>query len=133
MEFGRVEYICLEQKNGKGSSPRVLSLTLVGQGDEDLLFKKGLKALRQKRIMRLTEEAEEQGCLLGYEDLSALLLTSLATLKRDISEIEKNGIRVSLKGRRNNGNGKKTVEVELATIVAGVKDAVTRASGDRAE
>jgi hypothetical protein len=38
--------------------------------------------------------------LLGYEDLSLLLLTSLATLKRDISCLEAKGLEVLLRGRR---------------------------------
>lgn len=107
MEFGKVEYICITQKNEKGPAVRVLNLTLIGQGDEDVLLRKGIRVLRHKRIIRLTHEAEEQGCFLGYEDLSALLLTSLATLKRDISYLEAHGQTVPLKGRRKNGKGRK--------------------------
>src|SRR3990172_4635816 len=107
MEFGKVEYICAEQKNGNGTVIRVLNLTLVAHGDEEILVKKGLRALRHKRIMRLALEAEEQGCLVSYEDLSALLLTSLATLKRDVYYLEAHGSKVPLKGRRKNGNGRK--------------------------
>lgn len=95
MEFGKLEYITL--RRGK---PQNITLTLIGQGDRDVLKKQGLRALRLKRIIRLTEEAYEQGFLLSYEDLSRLLVTSISTLKRDISYLERNGHRIRLRGRR---------------------------------
>ncbi len=94
MEFGRIEYF---KKNG--SNKRII-LTLIGQSDEDVLKREGLKGLRLRRIIRLTHEAKEQGVLLSYEDLSALLLTSVSTLKRDIAYLERHGKQIPLKGRR---------------------------------
>jgi hypothetical protein len=99
MELGKLEYFV----NGRGNGTRRIKLTLVGQGDEEVLRTDGLAALRRKRIVRLTEEANEQGVLLGYEDLAALLLVSMATLKRDVCAIELRGHNVLLKGRRKNG------------------------------
>lgn len=83
-----------------------LRLTLVGQDDEDVLRQTGIVGLRRQRILRLTKEAEMQGSLLSYTDISGLLLTSAATLKRDINYLEKHGTIVLIKGRRGNGNGK---------------------------
>lgn len=103
MEFGKIEYKCALLNNGSRSVKK-LKLTLIGLEDKDLFLKKGVRALRLNRIMRLTKEAEQQGCLLSYEDLSALLLTSLATLKRDVSFLDKWGQAVNLKGRRKTGN-----------------------------
>jgi hypothetical protein len=102
VEFGKVEYFV-----GRGDGPQAarVTLTLIGQGDEDTLRREGLAGLRRKRIVRLTREAVEQGVLLGYEDLSGLLLTSLATLKRDVGHLERRGVGVSLRGRRRNGTG----------------------------
>ena len=97
MEFGKVEY----SVNNGGA--RRLRLTLVGQGDEDTLRQDGLAGLRRKRIVRLTDEAQEQGVLLGYKDLADLLLTSMATLKRDVNFLEEMGHSVLLRGRRKNG------------------------------
>jgi DeoR/GlpR family transcriptional regulator of sugar metabolism len=74
-----------------------------GQGDEDVLRVEGIASLRRRRIVRLTEEARQQGVLLGYEDLAGLLLVSMATLKRDVSYIENGGYTVFLRGRRKNG------------------------------
>ena len=99
MEFGKIEYNCSLLNDGKRQIRR-LKLTLIGLEDKDLLLKKGVRELRLNRIMRLTREAWEQGCLLGYGDLSALLLTSLATLKRDLSYLEAQGHQILLSGRR---------------------------------
>lgn len=96
MDFGRIEYFL---KNG---SVRKIFLTIVGQSDEEVLKREGLRGLRLRRILRLTHEAEEQGTLLRYEDLSALLLTSISTLKRDVAYLERHGNKVPLKGRRKN-------------------------------
>lgn len=103
MDFGKVRYAFLEHPNGNGL--KRLHLTLIGQGDAEALKEQGIAGLRRKRILRLASEAQRQGCLLGYEDLSSLLLTSLATLKRDVNSLEKSGHSIPLRGRRKNGNG----------------------------
>jgi len=91
MELGKVEYLA------GGVS---LMLTLVGHEDLEILKAEGLSGLRRKRLMRLSNEAVAQGALLGYEDLCCLLVSSLSTLKRDVSIIEEAGISIPLKGRR---------------------------------
>jgi hypothetical protein len=103
MDFGKVEYRAAGSGNGRGKTRKALRLTLVGQGDEETLRQEGLAALRRKRIIRLTKEAIAQGVMFTYEDLSGLLLTSLATLKRDVHCLEQQGKTVTLKGRRKNG------------------------------
>lgn len=102
MEFGKIEYTCTSRKDGYARRRR-LRLTLIGLDDKKVLERHGVRALRLNRVIRLTREAREQGCLLGYDDLAALLLTSIATLKRDVSHIEKNGQAVHLKGRKRYG------------------------------
>jgi len=103
MDFGKVEYI-LFKAGSSNSGKRRLRLTLIGQGDEEALREGGLVGLRRRRIVRLTQEANRQGGLLSYEDLSGLLLTSLATLKRDVKHLEMEGHFVPIRGRRKNGN-----------------------------
>ena len=91
MDLGKVEYMA------DGVS---LMLTLVGPEDLKILKSDGLAGLRRRRLMRLSSEAVSQGALLGYDDLCCLLVSSLSTLKRDVSIIEEAGISVPLKGRR---------------------------------
>lgn len=99
MNYGKVEYSI----DAKGGAALKLKLTLVGQGDDDVLHDEGLSALRRLRVLRLATEAERQGCMLGYEHLAGLLFTSVATIKRDVKVIEDAGRFVPLKGRRKAG------------------------------
>lgn len=94
-EFGKVEY---------SSGGVDLNLTIVGREDFQILKSEGLAGLRRRRLLRLTNEAVTQGALLGYGDLSCLLVSSVSTLKRDVSIIENAGISVILKGRRRKSN-----------------------------
>lgn len=112
MAFGRLKYhIAVKTKaevkakvKTKDLRPaeagKTLRLTLIGMKDEDILRAYGLSELRKKRVLRLTHEAQRQGRLLSYEDLNALLLSSISTLKRDVSLLEKQGCAIHLKGRR---------------------------------
>jgi len=108
MDFGKVKYhIAVRTKTKikaegkvKDFTAKSLRLTLIGRNDEYILSSGGLSELRKKRIMRLTREAHKQGVPLGYEDLNALLLSSVSTLKRDINILEKQGYVIPLKGRR---------------------------------
>ncbi|MFA4827690.1 MAG: DUF1670 domain-containing protein [Thermodesulfovibrionales bacterium] len=108
MDIGKLRYhIATRKKVKEGQiggivSIKSLMLTLVDMSDEDILSAQGLSELRKKRIVRLTEEAQKQGMLLSYEDLNALLLSSVSTLKRDVNSLERQGCFVHLKGRRVN-------------------------------
>jgi len=85
--------------DGKDRLKKIM-LTLAGGGDERTLAREGLSALRRERLLRLAREAEEQGSPLSYNDLSDLLLCSLATLKRDIGLLKKQGIDVPLRKKK---------------------------------
>lgn len=103
MDFGKLRYhIAMKKKacSDQRIACKALMLTLIDMSDEDVLSAQGLSELRKKRLVRLTEEAWKQGMLLSYEDLNALLLSSVSTLKRDVSILEKHGCVVHLKGRR---------------------------------
>ncbi len=118
MDFGKLRYHIATRKKvkegqiGEIVSTKSLRLTLIDMNDEDTLSAQGLSELRKKRIVRLTEEAQKQGMLLSYEDLNALLLSSVSTLKRDVSLLEKHGCVVHLKGRRKVLRGQKVAEGE---------------------
>lgn len=112
-QAGKIIYRYHGQRNGQSSQAVLLRLTLVSDDDEKTLQSGGLRHLRLRRIARLTKEAAEHGVLLGYEDLSMLLLTSLATLKRDISCLEAAGLEVLLRGRRKKRTDKTVTTQDL--------------------
>lgn len=67
--------------------------------DDLVAMGSGVAALRQQRILRLTEEAYEQGVLLTHEDLACLLSCSLATVKRDVRTLRQRGLLVPTRGQ----------------------------------
>jgi len=77
-----------------GHNLRQLNLTVCLEED---LKHSNLSEVRRQRIIRLLYEAKEQGCLLSYKDLHLILLSSLATLKRDISYLRKHGVEIFIK------------------------------------
>ena len=79
-----------------GSRFRSLMLTVCSESD---CAGGGLVELRRKRLSRIITEAASQGARLGYKDLSVIMLTSKATLKRDISYLRAQGIDVPMGGR----------------------------------
>lgn len=105
MDFGKLEYV-IKGPGGLDASVHRLRLTLVGHDDDEVLKREGVAVLRRMRIVRLTSEAFEQGAMLSYEELADLLMTSLATLKRDINVIEGGGQVIRLRRRRTNDNSR---------------------------
>lgn len=67
---------------------RTISLTICTDEDCELA---SVSASRRNKLTRLLSEASEQGCRLTYSDLSMIMLTSRATLKRDVSYLRKSG------------------------------------------
>ncbi|MBU7028456.1 MAG: DUF1670 domain-containing protein, partial [Theionarchaea archaeon] len=60
--------------------------------------KKGRQALRRHRIVRMCQEALEQGGLLTQEDLGQLLTTSVRTVRGDIAYLRRTGVTVPTRG-----------------------------------
>jgi len=67
--------------------------------DDLLALRDGVAILRQQRILRLTEEAYNQGALLSHEDLACLLGSSLATIKRDVARLRSRDLHVPTRGQ----------------------------------
>jgi DNA-binding transcriptional regulator YhcF (GntR family) len=55
---------------------------------------------RQRKLMRVTEEAREQDGLLSQEDLARILMCDVRTIRRDIKELHKTGIIVATRGQQ---------------------------------
>ncbi len=54
--------------------------------------------MRRRRLLRICDEAREQGGLLSQEDLGELLMCDTRTVRRDIAELKKEGVVVPTRG-----------------------------------
>lgn len=92
---GQVLYSCVASDEGSGkplAECRMASVWLTlfseldrGDWPSSTLGEKGRSVeLRRRRLIRLTEEAYDQGGLLSQEDLGQLLMTDVRTIRRDI-------------------------------------------------
>jgi len=94
-----------------------ITLTLdAGEEDLDVLSKYGRTYLREVRILRLVEEARDQGGILTQEDLSCILKVDVRTVKRDVAYLRREGYLVHTRGQiKGIGRGKshKVAIVEL--------------------
>jgi hypothetical protein len=77
-------------------------LTLdAGQEDFQLRTAHGVEGLRRARILRMTEEAREQGGLLSYEDLAFRLFNcGVRTIVRDVQSIRRRELDVPTRGQQ---------------------------------
>jgi len=102
--LGKIRFLCasVHAKHGKPLSEQdKLRVELsLDNGIEDLDVHRvhGPKAVRQLRILRLTEEAWSQGGILTQEDLSRLLQVTDRTIRSDIQELLSDGNTVHTRG-----------------------------------
>lgn len=106
LSSGELQYLAVDEHEPPGK-PIVLCKKLpvrlkIHDSEEDLgVYKKsGLRGLREHRIIRITNEAIEQGGVLSYEDVAFLLTTSVVTIKRDMSRMRKRGVILPSRGWR---------------------------------
>ena len=102
--LGKMKFLCAsgEAKHGKPLSEQEkleVELTLDGGiEDLDVLREQGARALRQLKVVRLTEEAYSQGGLLTQEDLGRILQVCSRTIRSDIGELIRDGNTVHTRG-----------------------------------
>lgn len=102
--LGKLKYLCASVKARHGKPlceqemVRVVLTLDGGIEDLDVLRTQGARALRQLKILRLTEEAYHQGGLLTQEDLGRLLQVSSRTIRSDIAELIADGNSVHTRG-----------------------------------
>lgn len=87
-----------------------------GEEDLDVLKEHGRVTLRRIRILRLVEEALEQGGEPTQEDLSKALGVTVRTIRSDVAALEADGHQVATRGKlRGVGRGQthKVIIVEL--------------------
>jgi transposase len=73
-------------------------LSLYSHKDLKTKAKEGISALRESLILRLAQEAHQQGALLSQSDLAQILMINLSTVKRMIKKIKHKGISIPTRG-----------------------------------
>lgn len=89
---GQIRYSCVAAREGAGkpiAECQLQTVVLSLLHRDDLSVTLSSTALRQQRVMRMSEEAREQGGLLSQEDLARLLTCHVATIRRDIKSLRK--------------------------------------------
>jgi len=69
-----------------------------GMEDLEVLKRFGAEGLRRVRLLRMTEEAIDQGGVLTQEDLARLLQTGVRTIRRDVALLRGSGHWVPTRG-----------------------------------
>ncbi len=100
---GQVDYTCVRAEEGSGKAMEELKkvqvkLTRDLVSDEDAERRLGPSARRKLQILRMTEEAYDQGGLLTQEDLGRVIGVSARTIRRDVEELMQNNLRLFLRG-----------------------------------
>ncbi len=103
LQSGQMRYECIGSGESAGKALKdcrmqTVVLTMHESGDLEILCKDGQVGLRRHLILRLTEEAREQGGLLSQEDLARLLYTDVRTIRRDIKAFRGDEIVVATRG-----------------------------------
>jgi hypothetical protein len=101
---GQMRYQCVAITAGPGKRlsecPLVpVTLTVIDiEKDREVLHEHGAVGLRRSKLMRIAEEAREQGGVLTQEDLGVLLGCDERTVRRDIRDLRTQGIQVPTRG-----------------------------------
>ncbi len=97
-----ITVVSTQEPSGKPLSAmaKVRVVVTLDGGMEDLeVFKRfGSTGLRRSRLLRMTEEAVDQGGVLTQEDLARLLQTDVRTIRRAISRLRSTGHWVPTRG-----------------------------------
>jgi hypothetical protein len=101
---GQIRVILTQRRAGHGqplnktASKEVLWTIHAGAEDQQVLVTHGRKALRQVRIVRLLDEAIDQGAAATQEDLAMSLNVGLRTIRRDCKELAAQGVYLPTRG-----------------------------------
>ena len=119
LQEGQIETVAIEIEQRAGRTIEKMEKKRIrlriDNGIEDLEILKdyGRIELRRKKIIRITEEAIEQGSVLSQEDISKLLQVSIRTVKRDIRDIKKEGLEIVTRGYMHNIGRGQTHKVKI--------------------
>jgi len=101
--LGQIKYIAISDTEGPGkkivdSAHEEVILTLDAPEDRETYQEHDLQTLRRQVILRITNEAKDQGALLTVKDLVRLLKISYSTAKRCIRALRSAGFSVPIRG-----------------------------------
>jgi len=112
LQPGQVECTVVHSQEGPGKPMEEMKkvrvvLTKDLPGDREVEEKRGESQRRKLQILRMTEEAFDQDGLLTQEDLGRILGVSSRTVRRDVTELMKDGnLKLYLRGlQRDIGKG----------------------------
>ena len=103
---GQLKYSCVKASEpaGKPLDQCVMvavRLTLFDREDRRELPSEACQRstdMRRRRLLRICDEAREQGGLLSQEDLGEILMCDVRTVRRDVAELKRAGIVVPTRG-----------------------------------
>lgn len=103
---GQLKYSCVKATEPAGKALAqcemvTVRLTLFDPEDHRDLphdFCQRTTDMRRRRLLRICDEAREQGGLLSQEDLGEILMCDVRTVRRDIANLKKEGIVVATRG-----------------------------------
>jgi len=122
LSSGQLHYLAVDENEPAGKPIALCKKVSVKlhlhkpEEDLDIYKKQGLHGLRQHKLLRMTNEAIDQGGVLTYEDLAFILTSSVITIKRDMSAMRRKGIILPSRGWRHEmgrGQTHKTQILEL--------------------
>lgn len=87
-----------------------------GKEDAEVKVKEGAEGQRRGRLLRITEEALEQGGVLTQEDLARALHVDRRTIVRDIQELEREKHTISTRGAVKNVGRGQTHKVKIIEL-----------------
>ena len=100
---GQIDCTCVSAEEGAGKPMEELKkvrvkLTRDLVSDEEVEARLGASARRRVQILRITEEAYDQGGLLTQEDVGRILSVSARTIRRDVEELMHQKLKLYLRG-----------------------------------
>lgn len=94
-----------------------ITLTIdAGLEDAEVSAEQGREALRRGRILRLIEEALEQGGVLTQEDLAQVLSVDVRTIRRDVQKLKAEGQLLHTRGQLKGVGGGQTHKVGIIEL-----------------
>ena len=101
---GQMVFVAVSEYSASGvpmqecDKKHIILSHLKRQDDVKVLQEHGASAMRRQQMVRMCEEAREQGALLTQEDLGLLLDCNVRTIRNDIAKLRQQGISVATRG-----------------------------------